>query len=743
MKKRVLFLLLCFAISSLKAATYFVSPNGNGTQSGADWDNAKTLADAITMATSGDVIFVLKGTYTAASGQPLINLTGAKSGIKLYGGFAGTETSLAQRVFGTTAADSTNFVGNGSRVIYNQGTTGAPITNVFYDGFTITGGNMNGVGGGMHNPYASVNVVNCIFRGNKTTGGTGAGIYNTYNTIVVTNCKFYGNTAGGNGGGMIISTNSNATITDCVFDSNKAESSGTTNSYGGGLATYDDDNSTFITITNCTFTRNESTGTASNSGGGGLSNEKTNPVITGCTFSNNKAANLGAGIYNHTNTSATISDCTFTNNITTKNGGGIYNRGTASVTISNCLFLDNKAELGGGLYSDDSGNPAIDYCVFSGNWATNSGGAIYLHSTTTGKIVNSLLSGNKADNAAGGVYNINANGKACTPTFINCTLAGNYAKNNGGAMWNTGSSGTKITNPIIINCIIYNNNHGIGNSATAGSTATVTYSNVQYTGVNANEADYANGTGNLNVDPKFNNSPASSTAPFTTGDYTLQSTSPVINKGDKNAISGYSNDLAGGDRVYNDIEVDMGAYEYQGVLPVTLISFTGKLHNNQVRLNWVTASEKDNSHFNILRSANGKEFVNIGTVQGSGDSSTGNTYSFIDTNPLQGVNYYKLEQFDFDGQKSNSRIVFVTTEIAQSSLSVYGGDHFIQVNIFSITKDLAQLILTDISGRKVMVQQLDITPGDNVIKIPVALKSGIYIASVQLGAETLNTKFYK
>src|SRR5690606_5993586 len=233
------------------------------------------------------------------------------------------------------------------------------------------------------------------------------------------------------------------------------------------------------------------------------------------------------------------------------------------------------------------------------------------------------------------------------------------------------------------------------NSATAGSTATVTYSNVQYTGANANEADYANGTGNLNIDPKFNNSPASSTAPFTTGDYTLQSTSPVINKGEKSAISGYSKDLAGAARIYNDIEVDMGAYEYQGVLPVTLISFTGKLYSNYVRLNWATASEKDNSHFNILRSADGKEFVNIGTLQGSGDSSTGNNYSFIDTNLPQGVNYYKLEQVDFNGKKSTSGVIYVTTEIDKSMLSVYAGDNFIQVNIYSTTKEKVQLILTD------------------------------------------------
>ncbi|MFD1630470.1 right-handed parallel beta-helix repeat-containing protein [Pseudopedobacter beijingensis] len=712
MKKRVLFLLLCFAISSLKAATYFVSPNGNGTQSGADWDNAKTLADAITMATSGDVIFVLKGTYTAASGQPLINLTGAKSGIKLYGGFAGTETSLAQRVFGTTAADSTILKGNNNRVIYNNGTAAEPITSLLYDGFTIMNGfaTSSGVGGGMCNLYASLTVTDCIFKENATNNGSGGGMYNSNNTVTVTNSKFYSNTAGANGGGgIIVSGGSSATITNCVFDSNKATHA--TSGTGGGVSTYTTASVlTNVTITNCMFFRN----TAGSRGGGLFDSQYVTTNVSGCVFSDNTATN----------------------------GGGMYSNTLASATITNCTFFGNIATNGGGMYNNEA-NPTVINCTFSGNEtkSSGSGAGLYNYSTATAKFVNCLFSGNKAVNAGGGVYNGHAADKVCTPIFINCTIAGNNGALNGGGMWNTGPANSN-TNPVITNCIIYGNNSGIGIWPSSGATATVTYSNVQYTEA-TNEADYANGTGNLNVDPKFINSPASSTAPFTTGDYTLQSTSPVINKGDKSAISGYSNDLAGGDRVYNDIEVDMGAYEYQGVLPVTLISFTGKLHNNQVRLNWVTASEKDNSHFNILRSANGKEFVNIGTVQGSGDSSTGNTYSFIDTNPQQGVNYYKLEQVDFDGQKSNSRIVFVTTEIAQSSLSVYGGDHFIQVNIFSITKDLAQLILTDISGRKVMVQQLDITPGDNVIKIPVALKSGIYIASVKLGAETLNTKFYK
>jgi len=102
-------------------------------------------------------------------------------------------------------------------------------------------------------------------------------------------------------------------------------------------------------------------------------------------------------------------------------------------------------------------------------------------------------------------------------------------------------------------------------------------------------------------------------------------------------------------------------------LPVDLISFQATIQgSSQVKLEWKTAWEKGNSHFLIERSYNAKSFEVIGMIEGKGDSNSENSYSFLDTNPNPGNNYYRLVQVDkiennniSAGKKDYSRIVSV------------------------------------------------------------------------------------
>ncbi|GLR19464.1 T9SS type A sorting domain-containing protein [Portibacter lacus] len=97
-----------------------------------------------------------------------------------------------------------------------------------------------------------------------------------------------------------------------------------------------------------------------------------------------------------------------------------------------------------------------------------------------------------------------------------------------------------------------------------------------------------------------------------------------------------------------------------GVLPVTFESFTGRKESyNSVNLNWTTGTELNNEKFIIERSVNGEDFKSIGVVNGSGTSSTELNYSFTDRNPDEGYNYYRLKQFDFDGQFFYSNIIAI------------------------------------------------------------------------------------
>ncbi|MEZ4984200.1 MAG: lamin tail domain-containing protein [Saprospiraceae bacterium] len=86
------------------------------------------------------------------------------------------------------------------------------------------------------------------------------------------------------------------------------------------------------------------------------------------------------------------------------------------------------------------------------------------------------------------------------------------------------------------------------------------------------------------------------------------------------------------------------------VLPVEMLSFTGVATNAAVHLAFSTATEQNNSHFLIQRSTDGgKTFATIGRVEGKGDSNERVDYEYVDTKPAPGMNYYRLQQFDFDG----------------------------------------------------------------------------------------------
>jgi hypothetical protein len=73
--------------------------------------------------------------------------------------------------------------------------------------------------------------------------------------------------------------------------------------------------------------------------------------------------------------------------------------------------------------------------------------------------------------------------------------------------------------------------------------------------------------------------------------------------------------------------------------------------NNDVELNWSTASEENNSHFVVERSVDSENFMAIGQlVNGAGNATSINAYSSFDLNVPVGALYYRIKQIDFDGQ---------------------------------------------------------------------------------------------
>jgi len=99
---------------------------------------------------------------------------------------------------------------------------------------------------------------------------------------------------------------------------------------------------------------------------------------------------------------------------------------------------------------------------------------------------------------------------------------------------------------------------------------------------------------------------------------------------------------------------DLDAIEATGVIPVELVSFTAESNEDKVVLMWQTATEINNSGFEIERShesgvGSQKNWENITFVEGYGTTTEVQQYTYGDKIEKPGTYYYRLKQIDFDG----------------------------------------------------------------------------------------------
>lgn len=104
---------------------------------------------------------------------------------------------------------------------------------------------------------------------------------------------------------------------------------------------------------------------------------------------------------------------------------------------------------------------------------------------------------------------------------------------------------------------------------------------------------------------------------------------------------------ASGLTTFSDFGV--GGDSSQNPLPVELSSFVSTANGNNVTLDWSTATETNNSGFDIERSRVNDEWTRIGNVSGMGTTSSSNSYSFTDRGLSSGKYNYRLKQIDFNG----------------------------------------------------------------------------------------------
>jgi len=365
MKRIFLFLAVSSLLTAAQGQTIFVKASAAGANTGASWTDAfSTLDAALAAATPGTQIWVAAGTYKPTTGAN--KSFAVLAGIELYGGFAGTESTLSARNYLTNVTTlsgdlngddvSTDLTLNRSDNSWHVLTisNGNAALRAVVDGFVIRNGNTKVAtadpdatkrGGGIF-ANAKATVRNCTFTENagllggglSTLGSAGSG-------VLVDNCIFDNNLSTNSSAGIYLSGSSSASINRCIFRNN-ATNRGTL-----------------------------------------YPNQCSNLVIDSCTFENNFAApdQWGAGLYNW-QSSYVMTNSTFRNNVA-HNAAGVYNDGrdgNDSFVIDNCTFEQNSAtNYGGSAMFNFNANYVIKNCTFKKNTAPTSAAAIYLGGSTS------------------------------------------------------------------------------------------------------------------------------------------------------------------------------------------------------------------------------------------------------------------------------------------------------------------------------------------------------------------------
>jgi hypothetical protein len=164
-------------------------------------------------------------------------------------------------------------------------------------------------------------------------------------------------------------------------------------------------------------------------------------------------------------------------------------------------------------------------------------------------------------------------------------------------------------------------------------------------------------------------------------------------------------------------------------LPVELLYFTADKNDGLVKLNWVTASEINNDYFVVERSQDGISFYAIAAVDGAGNSNSFNYYSAIDYYPLEGVSYYRLQQFDFDGASSYSEIVTVyDAPLSQiSATNFYSDDQGLAILLKNPSRHPLVVLITDMGGKEILRKSISMDQTEYFFKMrEFEIGSGVY-----------------
>ncbi len=194
----------------------------------------------------------------------------------------------------------------------------------------------------------------------------------------------------------------------------------------------------------------------------------------------------------------------------------------------------------------------------------------------------------------------------------------------------------------------------------------------------------------------------------------------------------------------DDCTFEFGVYS-TNILPIELLSFKAKKEDNNVRLEWITSSEKNNDYFTIERSTGDNRYEVIATIVGAGTSNTNRTYLKEDRGLAPGIYYYRLKQTDYDGTSKFVGEIAVRINGEQDfvlSPNVTSTDTKLQMFLGNASYTYIQIY--DVNGNLVFEDKKEFPKGTTSFAIPSSgFSQGTYFVKVFDGQQNTTLKLIK
>jgi len=169
-------------------------------------------------------------------------------------------------------------------------------------------------------------------------------------------------------------------------------------------------------------------------------------------------------------------------------------------------------------------------------------------------------------------------------------------------------------------------------------------------------------------------------------------------------------------------------------LPLTWLSFTATVQNNsQSLLQWATANEQKTQDFYIEHSIDGINWDTIDSLPAAGNSNSTRLYNYVHTNPVNGLNYYRIKQTDIDSRYSYSPIRTLSFTRAPQPFSILGNP--VTNDVLTIQVNMATSLAFYTADGKLLWQR-QVNAGTRSIDVS-SYPKGIYLLKTITTTQTV------